>query len=62
MELKLTKSTVKLPHVRGLNRTFYGIETRCGWCPGNDLFRLNRTFYGIETLIVAVLDILVGRS
>ena len=50
MELKPVVSVVVVVVVEGLNRTFYGIETRLDKSVVPCIDSLNRTFYGIETL------------
>ena len=39
----------RVPRHTGLNRTFYGIETKCYVFSTMITMSLNRTFYGIET-------------
>ena len=49
MELKQVLRSLNHDYYDGLNRTFYGIETRLRQRFTNSLLSLNRTFYGIET-------------
>ncbi len=51
MELKLLHILITGTERVGLNRTFYGIETRDRQHTEVALCRLNRTFYGIETVL-----------
>ena len=53
MELKLSNSREYRHQKRGLNRTFYEIETQTITTTIKNIRCLNRTFYGIETFFFA---------